>query len=40
MDWMKMTVGQAIASRDIKRALKMRINDEEKDEFKNGVVHD
>ena len=37
---MKMTVGQAIASGDIKPILQMRINDEEKDEFKDGVVYD
>ena len=30
-DWMKMMVGQAIASGDIKAVLEMRINDEEKD---------
>ena len=40
VDWMKMMVGQAIASGDIKAALEMRINDEEKDEFKDGVVYD
>ena len=38
VDWMKMTVGQAVASGDIKAALEIRINDQEKDEFKDGVV--
>ena len=31
VDWMKMIIGQAIASGDIKAALEMLINDEERD---------
>ena len=39
VDWMKMTVGQAVDSGDIKAALEIQINDQEKDEFKDGVVY-
>ena len=38
--WMRNTVAQAIADGQIKPALELRINDEEKEEFRDGVVFD
>ena len=37
-DWMKLTVGQAIAQGCIKPALELRMNEEEKDDFKDGII--
>ena len=36
--WMKLTVGQAIAQGCIKPALDLRMSDDEKDEFKDGII--
>ena len=38
--WMKMAVNQAITQGSIKPALELRVNDDEKDEFKDGIVYD
>ena len=37
-DWMRWTVGQAVAKGCIKPALSLRMNEEEKDEFKDGII--
>ena len=36
--WMRLTVGKAIANGSIKPALDLRMNDDEKDEFKDGII--
>ena len=36
--WMKMTLEEAIHTEAIKPAMDLRINDEEKDDFKEGIV--
>ena len=38
--WMKITVAEAIGQGHIKPALELRVKDEEKDEFKDGIVFD
>ena len=38
--WMKTTVAKAIAHGSIKPALDLRVHDEDKEEFKDGVVYD
>ena len=37
-DWMKLTVAKAIAQGSIKPAMELRVNDEEKDDFKDGII--
>ena len=38
--WMRSTIAQAIAQGQLKPALDLRINEEEKEEFRDGVVFD